>query len=126
VTNEQLLYLTYFGAAAGGAILAAGTALLLNRPLRQALRTAGAGKFLARFFPTWLILAVLLGFVSVNYLECRDYNSVINDRQYIIDKSQELVYRIALLLKIALFVYAVIVIPHLWAAAKSLRSGRKS
>jgi hypothetical protein len=125
VTNGRLLYLAYFGAAAGGVILAAGTAFLLNKPLRQALRTDGAGRFLARLFPVWLVITVLLGFVSINYLQCRDYNSVINDRQYIIDKSQELVYQMGSLLRIALFFYAIIVIPHLWAAAKSPRSGKK-
>ena len=124
MTNEQLLYLTYFGAAAGGVILAVCTAMLLNKPLRQALRTLQIAKFLNLLLPVWLILTVILGFISVNYLECREYSSVINDRRYIIERSQDLVFRMAFALKIALFVYAVIVIPQLWAAAKSFRSGK--
>ena len=126
VTNEQLLYVTYFGAAAGGVILAAGTVLLLNRPLRQMLQTAGVGKFLARLFPSWIVLAAILGFISVNYVECKNYSEIVNDRGYIIDKTHELVYHIAFAIKLAVLIYAVIVIPHLWAAAKSLRSDRKS
>lgn len=124
MTNTQLLYLTYFGAAAGGVILAACTSLLLNKPLRQALRTLQIAKFFNILLPVWLILTVILGFISVNYLECREYNSVINDREYIIERSQDLVSRMAFALKVALFVYAVILIPQLWAAAKSFRSGK--
>ena len=124
MTNEQLLYLTYFGAAAGGVILAACTAMLLNKPLRQALRDLRIAKFFNILLPVWLILTVILGFISVNYLECREYSSVINDRQYIIERSQEVVFRMAFSLKIALFVYAVIIIPQLWAAAKSFLAGK--
>jgi len=126
VTNEQLLYVTYFGAAAAGAILAVGTVLLLNRPLRRLLQTAGFGKLLGHLFPTWIILAAILGFISVNYVECKKYSEIVNDRGYIIDKTRELVYHIAFAIKLAVFIYAVIVIPHLWATAKSLRSDKKS
>ena len=126
VTNEQLLYLTYFGAAAFAALLAAATALFLNQPLRKAIRTDGFGKFLARLFPSWIILAAILGFISVNYLQCKNYSEIVNDRPYIIDKSCELVHHTAFAIKLAVFIYAVIVIPHLWAAAKSLRADRKS
>ena len=109
MTNTQLLYLTYFGAATSGVILAACTSLLLNKPLRQALRTLQIAKFLNILLPVWLILTVVLGFISVNYLECRGYDSVVNDREYIIERSQDLVFRMAFALKIALFVYAVII-----------------
>jgi hypothetical protein len=115
----------YFGAAAGGVILAACTALLLNKPLRQALQTLQIAKFFNRLLPFWLILTVILGFISVNYLECRSYAEVVNDRQYIIEKSQDLVFRMAFVLKIALFVYAVILIPQLYAAAKSFCAGKE-
>jgi amino acid transporter len=126
VTNEQLLYVTYFGAAAFAALLAAATAFFLNRPLRKAIRTDGFGKFLARLFPSWIVLAAILGFISVNYVECKNYSEIVNDRGYIIDKTHELVYHIAFAIKLAVFVYVIIVIPHLWAAAKSLRADRKS
>lgn len=125
MNNTQLLYLTYFGAAAGGAILAACTSLLLNKPLRQALRTLQIAKFLNILLPVWLMLTVVLGFISVNYLQCREYSSVINDREYIIGRSQDLVFRMAFALKIALFIYTVIVIPQLWAAAKSFLAGKE-
>jgi len=125
MTNEQFLYLTYFGATVGGVALAACTALLLDRSLRQALQSGHVSKLLGRLFPTWLIMVTLLGFMSVSYMECKQYSDVISDRQYLIDKAQDIVYRMALALKIALFAYAIVVIPHLWSAAKSSWSDRK-
>jgi hypothetical protein len=105
-------------------MLAVGTSLLLNKPLRQALQGLQIAKFFNILLPVWLILTVILGFISVNYLQCREYSSVINDREYIIKRSQELVFRMAFMLKIALFAYAVIVIPQLWAVAKTFLAGK--
>lgn len=124
MTNEQFLYLSYFAAAAGGIGLAVLTAIALARPNRQATEDKflpQLGRFLRRVFPFWLILMVLLAFISVNYMECRSYTEVIADRDYIIDKTQQQVYRMSICLAIALMAYAVVLLLYLLACAKVRR-----
>lgn len=124
MTNGQFLYLSYFAAAAGGIGLAVLTAIALARPNRQATEDKflhQLGRFLRRVFPFWLILMVLLAFISVNYMECRSYTEVIADRDYIIDKTQQQVYRMSICLAIALMAYAVVLLLYLLACARVRR-----
>ena len=124
MTNEQFLYILYFGAGGGGLALVVVTAIALARPNRQATDSAvlpQLGKFLRRVFPPWLILTVILAFISVNYMECRSYSEVIGNREYIVDKMQQQVYRMAIGLSIALMTYAVILALYLLACARARR-----
>lgn len=124
MTNEQFLYLSYFSAAAGGIGLVVLTAIALARPNRQATEDKflpHLGKFLRRVFPSWLILMVLLAFISVNYMECHNYAEVIADRDYIIDKTQQQVYRMSICLAVALMAYATVLLLYLLACARIRR-----
>ena len=124
MTNEQFLYITYFGSAAGGIALAVITAVILARPHRQATESQflpKLGKFLRCVFPPWLIIAVLLGFMSVSYTECRSYAEIVGDRDYMVDKTQEIVYRMAFCLAIAVLAYALVLILFLLARARAQR-----
>ena len=88
MTNEQYLRVSYFAAAAIGLALAALTAWELRGPLRRAL--AGAARPLARIvrraLGVWLLLGVLLGFLSVSYIDCQhhDYREVVADRDHLV------------------------------------------
>jgi len=126
VTNEQYLYISYFVAAAGGVGLATLTAIILARPNRQA--TEGQilpklGRFLRRAFPSWLVLMVLLAFVSVSYIDCahENYSKVVADRDHLVNKTQEQVFQMSIYLSIALMSYAVVLMLFLWARARAQR-----
>jgi len=126
VTNEQFLYLSYFASAAAGVGLAVISALILARPHR--LATAGTvlkklGGILRRALPSWLILAVLLGFISVSYLDCSHHNyaEIVADRPHLIDKTQEHLSRMSLYLAVALTAYGFVLALFLWARARQMR-----
>jgi len=122
VTDEQYLYILYFGCGAVGFGAAIFIAAFLARPNRQATQgppLEHLGKFLRRALPTWLVMMVLLAFISVSYIECRSYAEVVADRPYLIDKAQEQAFRMAIFLAIALTTYAVILLLFLWARARA-------
>ena len=126
MTNEQYLHISYFAVAVAGAGLGTLTAILLARPHREATRgqTLGQlGKLLRRIFPSWLILTVLLGFISVTYFDCshNTYAEIVADRAHLIDKSQEQVFLMSMCLAIALITYAVVFVLFLWARARARR-----
>jgi H+/Cl- antiporter ClcA len=126
VTNEQYLHVSYFAAAIGGAALATLTAALLasaNRQATQGRILPRLGKFLRRVLPPWLILTLLLGFMSVSYMECRSYSEVVADRSYLVDKTQQQIHRMAIYLAIAVMAYAAVLVLFLWARARALWYG---
>ena len=94
VTNEQYLYVSYFVAAGAGITAAAVMIVWLGRTHREATGGAaakGLGIVLRRAFPTWLVLAVLLGFMSVTYYDCGhdSYTAIVADREHLFHKTQE-------------------------------------
>ncbi|MHC4186285.1 MAG: hypothetical protein ACYSR4_10180, partial [Planctomycetota bacterium] len=60
---------------------------------------------------------VLLAFMTVSYMECRTYEEVVADRDYLIDKTQEQLYRMSVWLAVALTTYAAVLMLFLWARA---------
>jgi len=125
VTNEQYLYVSYFVAAAAGITAAAVMILWLGRAHREA--TAGAatnvlGIVLRRAFPAWLILAVLLGFMSVTYFDCShgSYVTIVADREHLIHKTQEQVTAMCRYLAVAVVAYGFVMMLFLWARARSV------
>lgn len=83
MTNEQFLHTSYFVAAAAGVSMSIATALILARPHRLATARAvltKLGTILRRAFPTWLVLAVLLGFMAVSYFDCSHPPYLYRDR----------------------------------------------
>ena len=87
MTNEQFLYVSYFSAAGAGIFLAIVTAVLLRNAICRALAGAavkGLVQLVGRVLPAWLVLTVLLGFISVSYMDCshQSYQSVVADREH--------------------------------------------
>jgi hypothetical protein len=120
VTNELYLYVSYFVAAAVGVVAAAMAALWLWLGQRQLLRAPQAGllgRILRRIFPTWLILAVLLGFMSVTYYDCshESYDKIVAHRGYLENKTQEQAAAMARYLAVAILAYAFVLVPYLWS-----------
>ena len=129
MTNEQYLYVSYFACVAGGLCLAAVTVAVLARPHRRATAANAAkrlGAVLRRVFPAWLVLAVLLGFMSVTYFDCghSSYSSIVGDREHLIEKTQEQVSHMSLYLATGIFVYCLGFVLFLWTRARHMRSCR--
>ena len=80
-----------------------------------------------RAFPTWLVLAVLLGFMSVSYFDCThgDYAEIVADRPHLIRKSQEQASSMLNYLAIAVTAYGFVLILFLWARAKPMRTAAR-
>ncbi len=112
MTNEQYLRISYFAAAGCGIILAAITAAILKGPHRAAVAgaAAGVGKILRRAFPAWLVLAALLGFISVSYFDCthETYQKIVLDRQYLHEKTREQASTILYWLSAAIAAYGLL------------------
>jgi len=87
MTNEQFLYVSYFSAAGAGVLLAIVTAVLLRNAVCRAMAGValkGLAQLAGRVLPAWLVLTVLLGFISVSYFDCshQSYQSVVADREH--------------------------------------------
>jgi hypothetical protein len=126
VTNEHYLYVSYFVAVGAGITVAAVMTLWLGRAHREATAGAaanGLGTVLRRAFPAWLILAVLLGFMSVTYFDCShgSYATIVADREHLIHKTQEQVTAMCRYLAVALVAYGFVIMLFLWARARADR-----
>jgi disulfide bond formation protein DsbB len=123
MTNEVYLYTSYYTILILGLILALLTWFILHKPHLEA--TTGAkvkklGSLMRRLSPSWLVLTVLLAFISVSYMDCShtSYSQVLADREHLINKTQEQVYTMLIWLALALFVYAIILLVFLWSKAR--------
>ncbi len=76
-----------------------------------------------RIFPLWLIVAVLLAFISVSYIDCshKDYQQVVADRGHLVSKTREQVWTMLAWLAVALFTYCLMLVLFLWAVARRRR-----
>jgi hypothetical protein len=130
MTNESYLYVSYFAAIFLGLLLAAVAWAILRRPHRQAttaIHVKKLGSLMRRIFPSWLILAVLLAFISVSYIDCshKDYAQVVADRDHLVGKTQEQVHAMSIWLAVALFTYCFLLALFLWARARTRRLDSK-
>jgi len=123
MTNEQYLVVSYFAAAAAGVLLGVLTTLCLSRPLTKALE--GVARPLAvvfrRFLPPWLILAVLLGFFSVTYYDCKHntYQDIVSDRHHLVQKNFEQGSRMTQYMAAALAAYGLVLGLSLWGGVRA-------
>jgi hypothetical protein len=93
VTNEQYLIVSYFTTAGGGVLAAIATGLALRGPLRSAVArfTRPARTFMGRALFAWLVMGVLLAFMSVGYFGTCDhqtYKSVVEDMPWMVLKTR--------------------------------------
>ena len=117
------LYVSYFAAVIFGLVFAIVITAILRKPHRQATTDVKAGKLgtlIRSIFPSWLILTILLAFISVSYFDCSHttYQQVIEDRDYLVNKTQEQISNILMWLVIALLAYCFILVLFLWAKSK--------
>jgi hypothetical protein len=128
VTNEQYLIVSYFAVAGGGVALAILTALVLVGPLGRALQDAVAplAQILRRALPAWLILAAILGFLSVSYFDCahKTYEDIVKDKSYLVGKNFEQGAQVCRYAAVALAAYAVALGLAIFAHARSRGSQR--
>lgn len=110
-------------------MLAVVTVLILAGANR--LATAGPvarklGTILRRVFPTWLVLAVLLGFMAVSYFDCghSSYAEIVKDHPHLVSKTHEQAWAMLLYVAIAIMVYGFVLMLFLWARAKILRRAK--
>ena len=126
MTNPTYLWVSYFGAALAGVALALLTAAGLSSPLGKALAgLAGPlAALLRRALPAWLVLAVLLGFLSVSYFDCQhtSYRQVVADRQHLAATTRQHGGQMVWYLAAGLTAYALALVPAL--AVKSRRKAR--
>lgn len=123
MTNEHYLHVSYYAAAFVAVALAAATAAVLTAALKSAMAGPASRKLavvLRRVFPAWLLLAVMLGFMSVSYFDCGHgtYASIVDDRPHLIGKTQEQGQAMLLYLAVGLTVYAFVLFLFLWARAR--------
>jgi hypothetical protein len=76
-----------------------------------------------RIFPSWLILAALLAFMSVSYFDCshNTYQEVINDKSHLVSVTREQISRILSWLAVALYFYGLLLVLFLWAVVRNIR-----
>ncbi len=78
---------------------------------------------MGRIFPSWLILTVLLAFISVSYFDCSHttYQDVIKDRTHLVNITREQIHTMLVWLAIAMFIYCLLLVLYLLAAVRNLR-----
>lgn len=123
VTNEQYLLVSYFAAIVAGLVMAAGTVALLNQSLAGAL-TGGLkslNKLMRRFFRGWVVLTVLLGFMSVSYFDCEHetHRKIVEDRDHLVRKTHQQAAAMCNYLAVGLIVYGIVMVVFLWAKARA-------
>jgi len=123
MTNEQYLIVSYFAVAGAGVALAVLTTLVLMGPVKRALEGAVAplARILRRALPAWLVLAALLGFLSVSYFDCAHtkYEQIVNNRPYLEKKNFEQGSQICRYAAVALAAYAAALGLALFAHART-------
>jgi len=128
MTNETYLIVSYFAVAGGGVVLAILTALVLMGPVKRALEGAVASlaRILRRALPVWLVLAALLGFMSVSYFDCahKTYEDVVKDESYLVGKNFDQGSEMCRYAAVGLAAYAVALGLALFAHARSRGSQR--
>jgi len=125
--NERYLVVSYFAAAGIGVAMALATALVLGGPIRRALAAAAPlARLLRRALPPWLVLAVLLGFLSVTYFDCqhKTYQDIVADRHHLVERTFEQGSQMAVYLAAALVAYGLAL--GIGLAAQARRAGASS
>ena len=126
MTNEQYLYVSYFAAVGVALGMVVVVTMILRRPHAEALgaTTSRLGPMLRRVFPPWLILAVLMGFLSVSYFDCGHgtYESIVENREYLVRKTGEQTSAMARYLAAALTGYGLVMVLALWVRARHGRN----
>jgi hypothetical protein len=130
MNNEQFLRYSYF--IGGAFVMGIGLAvyLYLRRPFDEISREFQSGHLrviLKRLFPVGMVLPALAGFLSVDYHACNmNYEKIVADRSYLLDKNQEQIKAACVFLIVALLVWGVIVLAGLATRKENLPSSRNA
>jgi hypothetical protein len=131
MTNERYLIVSYFLIAALSVGLGILVYLYLRRPFNivsDSARGKRLPSILKKLFPIGLLFPAVLGFTSVAYRGCvdhRTYESIVQDRSYLIHKNQEQVSSALLYILGAVLFWDVIVVVTL-RLAQPRRDGSES
>ncbi len=76
-----------------------------------------------RIFPSWLILTVLLAFISVSYFDCshKTYQEIVNDHAHLVNTTRQQVSAMLNWLAIALYFYGLLLIFFLLAIVRNIK-----
>ena len=121
MSNESYLIVSYFAAAGAGVGLAILSVLVLAEPVKKALAAGTAlARLVRRALPPWLVLVVLMGFLSVTYFDCDHdtYQKIVADRHHLVNKTFEQGSEMTKYLAVALLVYGLVLGIGLWARAR--------
>ena len=128
MTNERYLVVSYLGVVAIVTLIAVGCFLALRRSfaqLTQLVSTTHWARILRASFPLGILLPVLGGLLSVQFVSCArtSYAGVVADRGYMMLKNQEQLLTALQYLLITLLVWTVIALSVLASGRRSRRNG---
>jgi hypothetical protein len=114
MTNEHYLIASYFLAGLVSLGLGVAAYRVLRRPFR-AIAEAVAGNvrsaLLKRTLALSMIMAAVLGFVSVSYRGCgMSYQEIVKDRAYLVQKNREQLQSASNWIVYAVFAWGVVVV----------------
>lgn len=114
MTNENYLIVSYFVVALVCLALSIATYILLRRSFAAIIATAPGGRLgniLRTLFLIGIILPAMAGFFSVSFRSCEkeSYQSIIEDRSYLVAKNQEQLHASLSYIVIALLVWGALV-----------------
>lgn len=94
MTNEQYLVVSYFCVAIVSLAIGFGAFLWLRKPfgeLAHAMPWKVLREVLVRLFPVGIVFPALMGFLTVNYIGCKEntYEKVVANRAYLEDKNAD-------------------------------------
>jgi hypothetical protein len=113
MTNERYLVFSYFVGAAVSIGIGTLVYFSLRRPFAGIAEVA-SGKnltsILKRLLPCGLVFPALLGFVSVSYRGCHRaaYDEIVQNRAYLVEKSQEQLASVFLCILVAILFWNLI------------------
>jgi hypothetical protein len=122
MSNEHYLIVSYFFVGLVSLSLGVAAYRVLRRPFR-AIAEAVAGNvrsaLLKRTLALSMIMAAVLGFLSVSYRGCgMSYQEIVKDRAYLVQKNREQLQGVSNWIVYAIFAWGVVVVICLVAARR--------
>jgi hypothetical protein len=114
MSNEHYLIVSYFFVGGLAIVIAIAVYARLRRPLAglaRAFPNRNLASVLKKLFPAGLVLPALAGFLSVSYRSCNEsYESIIEDRSYLVAINQIQLSAICFFLMLAVLGWGIVVL----------------